>query len=83
MLSSLFFKVSNPFSKYSTQNVRPRLCVPNELNRSLGVSYECPLAYRAIHDGVPIATVVDGEDVVAEALPHLVFSNPMGCASVL
>ena len=57
--------------------------VPDELDRGLGVLYERRLAYGAVHDGVTEAAVVDGEDVVAEALPHLVGSNPVGCASVL
>ena len=57
--------------------------LPNELNRSLGVLDKRRLPNGAVHDSVAIAAVVDSEDVVTEALPHLVFSNPMGCASVL
>ena len=59
------------------------ICLPNELYCSLGVLYERRLAQGAVHDGVPVAAVVDGQNVVAEALPHLVFSNPVGCSSVL
>ena len=57
--------------------------MPHELDRSLGVFHKRRLAQSAVHDGVPVAAVVDGENVVAEALPHFVLGNSVGCASVL
>ena len=48
------------------------LRVPDELDGGLGILDERRLADRTVHAGVSVAAVVDGQDVISEALPHLV-----------